>query len=90
MTLHWLRYTGELATTFQAPNVGYVEPGGTIAVGDDLLSGFLRRADVEHPAECPCGKGGASEDSSADQEADTSGAGRSGRRGRSGSPTGKN
>lgn len=90
MTLHQLRYTGELAVTFQAPGVGYVEPGGPIAVDDDLLPGFIRRADVEHDPECPCGKGDASEDSSASQDADTSGSGRSGRRGRSGSTSGKN
>lgn len=88
MTLHRLRYTGEQAVTFQAPSVGYVEPGGTLSVGDDLLPGFQRRADVEHPAECPCGNGGVSEDST-DQDGETSGGGRPGRRGRSGSPIGK-
>lgn len=53
MTSHRLRYTGELATTFQAPGVGYVEPGGEFAVDGDRLRGFIRRADVEHAGECP-------------------------------------
>lgn len=88
MTSHQLRYTGEQATSFQPG--GYVEPGGTLTVDEELLPGFLRRPDVEHSADCPCGNGGASEDSSADQDGETSGGGRSGRRGRSGSPTGKN
>lgn len=53
MSVHRLRYTGELAATFQEPGVGYVEPGGEFTVGDSLLLGFMRRADVSHAGECP-------------------------------------
>lgn len=75
-----LRYTGKHATVFMEPGVGAVEPDGEFDVLEAEAERYLRRADVAL----------ASEDSSASQDADTSGAGRSGKRGRSGSPTGKN
>jgi hypothetical protein len=102
MTAHQLKYTGELPQTFQTGNVGYVEPGAEFTVDESLLLRFMRRPDIEHAGECPappcqCGedpkpepeKPAASDDASASQDADTSGAGQSGRRGRSGSPSGK-
>jgi hypothetical protein len=48
-----LKYTGTQATTFQEPGVGHVEPGGEFEVPADRLLSFMRRADIEHAAECP-------------------------------------
>lgn len=96
MTVHQLRYTGYQAVTFQEPGVGYVEPNGEFSVDESRLRGFMRRADIEHAGECPappckCGEEPeASDDKSARQDGDTSGGTRSGRRGRAGSPSGKN
>lgn len=53
MRSHRLRYTGDQATTFQAPGVGYVEPGGEFTVDGSLLLSFMRRPDVSHARECP-------------------------------------
>lgn len=99
---HRLKYTGSHEQVFQTGNVGLVEPGGEFGVPDELLRRFMRRPDVEHAGECPvppcrCGQEPqpepapeASDDTSRAQDADTSGGTPSGRRGRSGSPSGKN
>lgn len=91
-----LRYTGVQATTFQEPGTGCVEPGGEFEVDESRLAGFMRRPDIEHAGECPkppcrCGQEPQPEaGASRDQDGGTSGGLRSGRRGRSGSPTGRN
>ena len=48
-----LRYAGELATTFQRPGVGHLEPGSKFSVPESALLSFMRRGDVEHDGECP-------------------------------------
>lgn len=97
---HRLKYTGSHAQVFQTGNVGLLEPGAEFDVPDELLRRFMRRPDIEHAVECPsppcrCGdepqpRPEASEDASRRQDGDTSGGTPSGRRGRSGSPSGKN
>lgn len=66
-----LRFTGEEPVTFHHPGVGYTEPGGEFTVPEEDAERFTRRADVERVD----GGSGASEDSSASQDADTSGGG---------------
>jgi hypothetical protein len=99
-----LRYTGDQATTFQAPGVGHLQPGDGFEVPPELVLSFMRRADVEHVGKCPsppcrCGEEPvprgpedpeASEAASDSQDGETSGGRRSGGRSRSGSPKGKN
>jgi hypothetical protein len=48
---HLLRYTGDVPVTFM--EAGHVEPGAEFTVPGERLPGFMRRADVEHAAECP-------------------------------------
>ena len=79
-----LRYTGDQATTFPHHGIGEIEPGGTFEVPAGDAERFTRRADVE--PEAP----EASEAASDTQDGETKGGRRSGGRGRSGSPTGKN
>jgi hypothetical protein len=73
-----LRYTGVQATTFM--DAGHVEPGGKFEVPDEAAERYLRRPDVES----------VSEDASRSQDGETSGGTRSGKRARSGSPSGMN
>lgn len=76
-----LRYTGVQATVFQHDGVGLVSPDDPeFEVPEEVAERYLRRPDVER----------ASEDARRDQDGDTSGGTASGKRGRSGSPTGKN
>lgn len=98
---HRLKYTGSHAQVFQTGNVGLLEPGAEFDVPDEMLRRFMRRPDIGHAGECPkppcrCGEEPqpepapeASEDTSRSQDPDTSGGIPSGKRGRSGSPTGK-
>lgn len=53
MSSERLRYTGAQATTFNAPGVGHVEPGGEFDIDPRLLLSFMRRPDIEHAGECP-------------------------------------
>lgn len=98
-----LRYTGDQATTFTRHGIE-VEPGCTFDAPAAALLSLMRRADVEHEAECPappcrCGEEPqsqemeapeASEAASDGQDGETKGGRRSGGRGRSGTPTVKN
>lgn len=80
-----LRYTGELATTFQRPGVGHLEPGAKFSVPESALLSFMRRGDIEHDGECPappCKCGSEPEpDPDAGQASGASGKPKGGRRG---------